>query len=271
MQVNATSAAVEPRPLVFAGLPATSWAFAIRIWIAVILALYASFWLELEAPSSAAITVAILALPTRGQAMEKAGFRLIATVIGVAASIAIAGFFSQTDGLLLAVFSAWIGLCVYAAGMLDGNRAYAAALCCITVALIAVQQIDSPQQVFPTGVARGAAIASRVRADQRRSGCPRLPSGPVDPPRSLASSGRELRRGRGAWRSGVLYRGSWPATRHRGRASGDREPCRGIEQWKRKKRGGTHRDGGSRHRAVFGQGPGSAIRRRAGHALEPSG
>jgi hypothetical protein len=34
MQVNATSAAVEPRPLVFAGLPATSWAFAIRIWIA---------------------------------------------------------------------------------------------------------------------------------------------------------------------------------------------------------------------------------------------
>jgi uncharacterized membrane protein YccC len=164
MQVNATSAAVEPRQLVFAGLPATSWAFAIRIWIAVILALYASFWLELEAPSSAAITVAILALPTRGQAMEKAGFRLIATVIGVAASIAIAGFFSQTDGLLLAVFSAWIGLCVYAAGMLDGNRAYAAALCCITVALIAVQQIDSPQQVFPTGVARGAAIAVGVLA-----------------------------------------------------------------------------------------------------------
>src|SRR5712664_2135572 len=111
MQVNATSAAVEPRPLLFAGLPASSWAFAIRIWLAIILALYASFWLELEAPSSAAITVAILALPTRGQAMEKAGFRLIATVIGVAASIAIAGFFSQTDGLLLAIFSAWIGLC----------------------------------------------------------------------------------------------------------------------------------------------------------------
>jgi AraC-like DNA-binding protein len=164
MQVNATNTAVEPRPLAFAGLPATSWAFAIRTWLAVILALYASFWLELEAPSSAAITVAIIALPTRGQAMEKAGFRLIATVIGVAASIAIAGFFSQTDGLLLAVFSGWIGLCVYAAGMLDGNRAYAAALCCVTVALIAVQQIDSPQLVFTAGVARGAAIAVGVVA-----------------------------------------------------------------------------------------------------------
>jgi hypothetical protein len=48
--------------------------------------------------------------------------------------------------------------------MLDGNRAYAAALCCVTVALIAIQQIDSPQQVFATGVARGAEIAVGVLA-----------------------------------------------------------------------------------------------------------
>jgi uncharacterized membrane protein YccC len=150
--------------MVFAGFPVGSWTFAVRIWLAVMLALYASFWLELDAPSSAAITVAILALPTRGQGLEKAAFRVFGTVIGVAASIAIAGLFSQTGSLILAVFSAWVGLCVYAAGMLDGNRAYAAALCCITVGLIAVQQIDSPLQVFTTGVARGAAIAIGVFA-----------------------------------------------------------------------------------------------------------
>jgi uncharacterized membrane protein YccC len=164
MQANATSTVTKARPLVLAGFPASSWAFAIRVWLASLVALYASFWLELESPSSAAITVAILALPTRGQGFEKAGYRLLATFIGVAASIAIAGTFSQTGGLLLAVFSIWIGLCVYAAGMLDGNRAYAAALCCTTVALIAVQQIDSPLQVFPSGVARGAAIAIGVLA-----------------------------------------------------------------------------------------------------------
>jgi uncharacterized membrane protein YccC len=164
MQAKATIVPVEPPPLIFAGFPASSWAFAVRTWLACLLALYASFWLQLESPSSAAITVAILALPTRGQGMEKAGFRLLATVIGVAASIAIAGFFSQTDGLLLAVFSVWVGICVFAVGMLDGNQAYAAALCCITVALIAIQQIDSPQQVFPTGVARGAALAIGVLA-----------------------------------------------------------------------------------------------------------
>ncbi|RQH15266.1 FUSC family protein [Bradyrhizobium sp. RP6] len=163
MPVNTTRAAA-PSALVFAGFPASSWAFALRVWLAMMLALYASFWLELESPSSAALTVAILALPTRGQGMEKAGYRLLATAIGVAASIAIAGVFSQTDGLLLAVLGIWVGLCVYFATMLDGNRAYAAALCCITVALIAIQQIDTPLQVFPTGIARGAAIGIGVLA-----------------------------------------------------------------------------------------------------------
>ncbi len=163
MPVNATSAAA-PSPLVFAGFPASSWTFALRVWLAMMLALYTSFWLELESPSSAALTVAILALPTRGQGMEKAGYRLLATAIGVIASIAIAGVFSQTDGLLLAVLGIWVGLCVYVAAMLDGNRAYAAALGCITVALIAIQQIDTPLQVFPAGIARGAAIGIGVLA-----------------------------------------------------------------------------------------------------------
>src|SRR5512142_106039 len=129
MPVNATSAAA-PRPLLLAGFPASSWAFALRIWLATLLALYVSFWLELEFPTSAALTVAILALPTRGQGMEKAGYRLLATAVGVIASIAIAGMFSQTGSLLLAVLGIWVGLCAYMAGMLDGNRAYAAALCC---------------------------------------------------------------------------------------------------------------------------------------------
>jgi Fusaric acid resistance protein family len=68
---------VDIHPTVFAGLPLSSWAFAIRIWLAVIAALYVGFWLQLEAPSSAAVTVVSLALPSRGQVMEKADFRLI--------------------------------------------------------------------------------------------------------------------------------------------------------------------------------------------------
>jgi uncharacterized membrane protein YccC len=150
--------AVDRHPMVFAGLPLSSWAFAVRIWLAVIAALYVGFWLQLEAASSAAVTVAILALPSRGQVIEKAAFRLIATVMGVAASIAIVGLFAQTGSLLLVAFAAWLGICVYAVGLLDGNRAYAAALSGYTIAIIAVQQIDNPQHVFESAMARGAAI-----------------------------------------------------------------------------------------------------------------
>ena len=150
--------------MVWAGLPASSWAFAVRIWLAIVVALYAGFWLELEAPSSAAITVAILALPTRGQVMEKAVFRLIATIVGVTASIAIVGLFTQLSDLLLGVFAVWIGICVYAVGLLDGSRAYAAALSGYTVGIIAIQQIDNPQHVFESGMARGAAITIGVLA-----------------------------------------------------------------------------------------------------------
>ena len=37
-----------------------------------------SFWLQLESPTTAALTVGVLAEPTRGQALDKAGFRLFA-------------------------------------------------------------------------------------------------------------------------------------------------------------------------------------------------
>src|SRR5260370_40119744 len=66
-----STAVDRDRPMTFAGMPASSWAFAIRIWLANVLALYVSFWLELEAPSTAALTVALMALPTRGQDIDK--------------------------------------------------------------------------------------------------------------------------------------------------------------------------------------------------------
>src|SRR6516162_4219482 len=152
------------RPWRLAGVSADSWAFGIRIWLAVVVALAASFWLELEAPASAAVTVAILAEPTRGRALEKACFRLIATVIGVTAAIVIVALFSHARDLLLAAFAVWIGLCVYAAGLLDGNRAYAAVLSGYSVGIIAIQQIDAPDQVFQSGMERGAAIAVGIAA-----------------------------------------------------------------------------------------------------------
>ena len=155
-------AIVSEQPFTVANIPLSSWSFAIRVWLAMILALFVSFWLQLEAPASAAVTVGILAEPTRGQALDKAGFRLLGTIVGVTASIAITGLFSQARDLILAAFAVWIGICVFVANLLDGYRAYAAVLSGYTVAIIATQQIDTPQHVFESGVARGAAIAVGV-------------------------------------------------------------------------------------------------------------
>src|SRR5262249_33967768 len=115
---GATSPVPAPTQLAFrlAGLPISSWAFAVRLWIAVTISLLTSFWLQLESPFSAT-TVLLLAEPTRGQALAKAGWRLIATIIGVSASIAITGFLNQSEDLILTAFAAWMGLCVYAAGL----------------------------------------------------------------------------------------------------------------------------------------------------------
>ncbi|OKO85103.1 FUSC family protein [Bradyrhizobium sp. AS23.2] len=146
-------------PLTVAKIPISSWSFAVRIWLATILALFVGFWLQLEAPTTAALTVGVLAEPTRGQALEKAAFRLFATLIGVTVSLAIAGLFPQSRDLMLAAFAVWLGICVFAAKLFDGDRAYAAVLSGYTVALIAIQQIDKPQHVFESGMARGAAIA----------------------------------------------------------------------------------------------------------------
>jgi uncharacterized membrane protein YccC len=152
------------RTVTIAGFPLSAWAFALRIWAATMVALYAAFWLQLESASSAAVTVGILALQTRGQAYQKAAYRVLATIIGVVASIVIAGLFPQSPGMFMIGFASWLGLCVYAGGLLDGNRAYSAVLSGYTVALVAVTQIDSPQNIFSAGINRGAAIVVGIAA-----------------------------------------------------------------------------------------------------------
>jgi uncharacterized membrane protein YccC len=139
-------------------IPVHIWAYALRTWLAVVTALYVAFWLQLGGASSAAVTVAALALPTRGAALSKAGHRLAATFIGATMSIVIAGLFPGQTLALLVSFICWICICVFAASYLRGHRAYAAVLSGYTVAIITVANIDTPQNVFATMTDRLASI-----------------------------------------------------------------------------------------------------------------
>ena len=158
------STAGEPRALCFAGFPLSAWAFALRNWSAMLLALYVAFWLQLDGASTAATCVGILALPTRGQMLQKAIYRIAGTILGLIAAFIIAGLLNEVRDLLLVASAAWISLCVFAACLLDGNRAYGAVLSGYTVAIVTISNIDSPQDVFEAGVNRGAAIAIGILA-----------------------------------------------------------------------------------------------------------
>jgi len=140
-------------------IPVHIWAHALRIWLAAVVALYVAFWLQLGGASSAAVTVAILAQPTRGAALAKAVNRIAATLIGATMSVVIAGLFPGERIGMLGAFVCWICVCVFVASYLRGYRAYAAVLSGYTVAIIALVNIDTPQNVFTTMTDRMAAIA----------------------------------------------------------------------------------------------------------------
>lgn len=147
---------VVPKPV--------AWAFALRIWLAMVLALYAAFWLQLSSASSAAVCVAILAQPTRGQALSKALYRFLGTLVGAAVAIVLMALFAQDRVLLLVSFATWLGVCVFTAHFLQDTRAYGAMLSGYTVAIIAIAHIDTPQNTFDAAVDRVAAIALGIVA-----------------------------------------------------------------------------------------------------------
>jgi uncharacterized membrane protein YccC len=140
-------------------IPVHIWAHAFRIWLAAVVALYVAFWLQLGGASSAAVTVAILALPTRGAVLAKAVNRIAATLMGATMSVVIAGLFPGERIGMIAAFVCWICICVFVASYLRGYQAYAAVLSGYTVAIIALVNIDTPQNVFTTMTDRMAAIA----------------------------------------------------------------------------------------------------------------
>ena len=104
-------------------IPLHIWGHALRIWLAAVTALYVAFWLQLGGASSAAVTVAILAQPTRGAALAKAANRIAATFIGAAMSIVIAGLFPGERVGLLAAFILWMCVCVFVGSYFRGFRA----------------------------------------------------------------------------------------------------------------------------------------------------
>jgi uncharacterized membrane protein YccC len=111
--------------------------FGFRLWAAVCLALYVAFWLELDEPFWAGTSAAIVSQPQVGASLRKGWFRMVGTVIGAIAVVALTACFPQDRLLFLLGLALWIAVCVLAATLLHNFAGYAAALAGYTAAIVA--------------------------------------------------------------------------------------------------------------------------------------
>jgi uncharacterized membrane protein YccC len=117
--------------------------FGIRLWAAVCLALYVAFWLELDTAYWAGTTAALVCQPSLGASLRKGWFRMIGTVIGAVAIVALTACFPQNRAGFLLSLALWGGLCSLAATLLRNFAAYSAALAGFTAAIIAGDELGA--------------------------------------------------------------------------------------------------------------------------------
>jgi uncharacterized membrane protein YccC len=136
--------------------------FALRAWLASILALYLAFALQLESPYWAWLTVWIVAQPTPGMLLSKSLYLVIGTIAGAVFGITLIALFAQTPELFVLALALLIGACTVASNVLTNFRAYATVLAAYSSGLIASGAIDTPNQVFFIAMARTACILTGI-------------------------------------------------------------------------------------------------------------
>lgn len=169
MSAHSAPAPAEPRSftsfsrgLLRAVRPSPAAAYVARTLLAMAIAVYAAMWLQLQTPASAAVTVIIVANPSRGGIISKGVWRIFGTVTGAAAAVVIMAAFGQTPLLFILAFGFWLGVCTFASSMFRHFRAYGAVLSGYTVALIAAGAVSEPDHVLAFALSRLAVVTLGV-------------------------------------------------------------------------------------------------------------
>jgi len=116
--------------------------FGVRLWLSVCLALYVAFWLELDNAFWAG-TTAVVCQPHLGASLRKGWFRLIGTLVGALAIVALTSCFPQGRAPFLVGLALWGAACALVATLLRNFAAFAAMIAGITAAIIASDQLGA--------------------------------------------------------------------------------------------------------------------------------
>ncbi|MFB3128779.1 MAG: FUSC family protein, partial [Lysobacteraceae bacterium] len=122
--------------------------FSLKCLLAASLGLYDSLRIGLNRPFWVVGTVYLVSQPLSGATLSRGLFRLLGTVGGAVATVALVPRFANAPLVLSAALATWMALCLYLA-MLDRTpRAYAFLLAGYTTSLIGFPAAMVPGEVF---------------------------------------------------------------------------------------------------------------------------
>ena len=132
--------------------------FSVKTFAAAMLALYISFWLGLDEPYWALLTVFIVAQPDSGLVLAKGFYRLLGTAAGILVTTALVFALSQYGELFIASIAAWIGVCSFAARGTRNFASYGFQLAGYTTAIVGLPAALNPHGAYSLIVARTTEI-----------------------------------------------------------------------------------------------------------------
>jgi uncharacterized membrane protein YccC len=128
--------------------------FSINSFAAAMLALYIAFSIGLPRPYWAMLTVYITVQPLSGALRSKAVYRVLGTVLGGIAAVAMVPNFVNEPIVLSFVLALWVGFCLYLSLLDRTPRAYIFMLAGYTAGIIGFPSVNAPETIFDTALSR---------------------------------------------------------------------------------------------------------------------
>ncbi|MBO9706810.1 MAG: FUSC family protein [Caulobacter sp.] len=128
--------------------------FSVNSFAAAMLALYIGFALGLPRPYWAMTTAYIVSQPLSGAVRSKAIYRLVGTLLGAAAAVALVPNLVNSPLLLSLALALWVGGCLTVSLLDRTPRSYLLMLAGYTAAIIGFPSVNQPGGIFEVAVSR---------------------------------------------------------------------------------------------------------------------
>jgi uncharacterized membrane protein YccC len=136
--------------------------YAVKTFAAAMVALWLAFAADLDRPYWAMASAFIASQPNDGATRSKALYRMMGTLLGASAAVALVPNLANAPELLVAAMAAWIATMLTLALLDRTPRSYAFMLAGYTAAIIGFPSVETPGDIFTVALARAEEIGLGV-------------------------------------------------------------------------------------------------------------